>query len=308
MEEQLAKFFAGEANDEEKKEVMNWREASPENAEEFLAAKTSWITSGPVIQPNETLLNEIIEQPEAKVVAWPSYLKYAAAVVLLAMFAALWYFNNQETAPEVYVFNGSHQVLEDGSIVSLKKGATLQVIEFSENLRKVKVTGKAFFEIERDEKRPFQVITDDAIVSVLGTSFQVAQTDGYTEVCVASGLVSLAKNNSLNKMSLNLSQGEMGLIKKENQGIIKRKIVDKNFLAWKNGVMNFEGIKTTQLAKVLGDVYDTNIYYDEAIMNCKLTAQFSQKTLEEVIQILSNTFNWTYQIELDKVVLSGNGC
>jgi transmembrane sensor len=308
MEEQLAKFFAGEANEEEKKQVLDWRGASAENAEQFILAKAGWIEAGVPIESDERILKDILQRPETKIVGWPSYLKYAAAVVLLAMFAALWYFNGQEERPEVYVFNGTYQELEDGSIVSLKKGSILEVLEFSDELRKVKLTGKAFFEVKRDEDRPFQVVTTEVTVSVLGTSFQVIGETDYTEICVESGLVSVVKNNSRNKMSVNLATGEMGMTRKATEGIVKRKIGDQNFLAWKSGILNFERTKTIELIKTLSDVYGANIHIDESLMDCKLTAQFSQKNLEEVIQILSATFNWTYEINQNNVVLSGDGC
>lgn len=308
MEEQLARFFAGEANDDEKKEVLDWRGASAENAEEFMMAKTGWLATASPIVPNEDILNQIISEPTAKVVGWPSYLKYAAAVILLGMIASLWYFNRQSSGPEILVFNGTYQVLDDGTIVSMKKGSTIEILDFSDELRRVKVTGKAFFEVTRDENRPFEVVTNDATVRVLGTSFQVIGESDYTEVSVESGLVSLAKNNSRNRMSLNLEKGEMGMIRKENQGIIKRKIIDKNFLSWKNGVMSFEGKQTLEFIKTINDVYGVNISVQDELIGCKLTAQFNQKSLEEVLQILAATFNWEYEIDNGNVVFSGKGC
>ena len=309
MEEQLAKFFAGEANEDERREVLAWRGASAENADEFIEAKTAWMASSRPIESNELILTEILRKPAAKVVGWPPYLKYVAAVVLMAMISALWYYNRTIfEEPNVLVFNGSYQELEDGTLVSLRKGSTLEVIEFSDNLRKVKISGKAFFEVKRDENRPFEVITKDATVRVLGTSFQVLGEADYTEVCVESGLVSLAKNNSRNKMSLNLSKGEMGIIRNSSQGIVKRKIIDKNFLSWKNGVLNFEGTKASEVVKTINDAYNANVTLPASLNNCRLTAQFNQKNLEEIIQILSATFNWTYEINQDKVVLIGTGC
>ena len=152
------------------------------------------------------------------------------------------------------------------------------------------------------------VITNDATVRVLGTSFQVIGEDDFTEVSVESGLVSLAKNNSRNGMSLNLEKGEMGMITKNNQGIVKRKILDKNFLAWKSGVISFEGMKAIDVIKTINDVYNVTISMNEELFNCKLTAQFNQKSLDEVLQILSVTFDWNYEINDNKVIISGEGC
>lgn len=304
MEEQLAKYFAGEANQEESNEVVTWRAASAENADAFLEAKTAWLASQAPINPDAHVLEAILnEKPAAKVVGWPSYLKYAAAVILVAMVGALYYFNASEDAP--LVFNGEGMILKDGSLVSLREGSSLEVIEFSDEVRKVKITGKAFFEVTHDENRPFVVVTNDASVKVLGTSFQVDTNEDFTEVAVETGLVQFSTSTN---MSLNLAPGEMGRIGKNINGILKRRNVDKNYLAWKNGVLQFERTKAIELVYTLQDVYGASVSIDPAMLNCRLTAQFNQKSLEEVIQIISSTFNWTYLIDKDKVVLSGKGC
>ncbi|MEQ9230644.1 MAG: FecR domain-containing protein, partial [Cyclobacteriaceae bacterium] len=189
MEEQLAKYFAGEASAEEKNVINTWRSENEENAIAFLEFKETWLLTsfeGTTISEQKSE-----EELEVKVIGWPSYIKYAAAVVLLAMIGTIWFFNQggeDSLAPSV--FAGSSQILEDGSTLSLKAGAQITQLEFTESERKVYVKGKVFFEVVRDENRPFYVITEDATVKVLGTSFLVNGETDYTEVCVESGLVS----------------------------------------------------------------------------------------------------------------------
>ncbi len=315
MEEQLAKFFAGESNQQEREEIIHWRNESSQNAQEFMDAKHAWINASAPEVPNESILKAILEdKPAARIVGWPTYLKYAAAVVLLAMIGTLWFVNRE--APQdnqqdnQFVFKGSEMTLPDGTIVSLKEGSTLDVLQFSDDIRKVKITGKAFFEVVRDESRPFVVQTDDATVQVLGTSFQVHTTQDFTEVSVASGLVSFASNMILNEgiTPVHLAKGEMGKVGKDIDGILKRGITDVNYLAWKNGLLKFDRATGIEIMTTLKDVYGADVSLDSDLLHCQLTAQFNQKSLEEVIQIISTTFNWTYKINKDKVVLSGKGC
>jgi len=309
MEEQLAKFFAGEANQEEKEQIMQWRGESAEHAEEFMDAKSAWLAAQPPIESNSAVLESLLadEKPEARIVGWPSYLKYAAALLLIGMISALWYFNTQQDAP--LVFNGEGMVLKDGTLVSLKQGSTLEVVEFSDDVRKVKITGKAFFEVTHDESRPFIVLTNNSTVKVLGTSFQVDTNEDFTEVAVETGMVAFATTDrNKNEMSLNLAPGEMGRIGKGVNGILKRRNVNKNLLAWKSGVLNFQRTKAIEMVYTLQDVYGTTISLDPAMLNCRLTAQFNQKSLDEVIKLISSTFDWQYQLDKDKVVLSGKGC
>lgn len=308
MEEQLAKYFAGEASDSEKDAVNVWRSESEENARMYFEFKETWLLVSRESNELPSLeLNK--EEKEVKVIGWPNYLKYAAAVVLLGMIGAIWFFNQEEGIESPAVFAGTSTILEDGSVVSLKKGAEISKMEFTEGERKIYLSGKAFFEVEHDPARPFYVITDDATIRVLGTSFQVNSDQDFTEVRVKTGLVAFSTNDpSKSNLSLNLEKGEMGMIGKNIRGVVKRRNDNENFLSWKDGILSFERAKTSDVIESLEDTYNIEIEMPDKLMNCRLTAQFTEKPLEEVIQILAATFSWTYEIDKDKVVLSGEGC
>ena len=314
MEELLGKYFAGEADDTERNEVHDWRERSADNALLFVEYKSAWIDSGEVPIADSRILEDILKSDSyqdstPKVVAWPSFMKYAAAIILVGMISSLWYFNQADEAQELAVFNGEAQTLPDGTRITLKNGASLDAVEFSDSERRVFISGKAFFEVARDEEVPFFVVTDDATIRVLGTSFQVNEEADFTEVCVESGLVEFSTNEpGKNNMSVNLKPGEMGVIGNKLQGIVKHKNDNQNFLAWKDGALSFERTNSTEVVKILEDVYGIQFDLPENLKDCRLTAKFKQKSLEEVIQIISVTFNWSYEINKGKVVLSGEGC
>ena len=64
--------------------------------------------------------------------------------------------------------------LPDSSIVWLNANACLRYPrEFSEQVRQVEIKGEAFFEVRKDEKKPFIVQTDGIGIRVLGTTFNV---------------------------------------------------------------------------------------------------------------------------------------
>lgn len=310
MDELLAKYLSGNASDVEKKEVEQWRAASADNAQEFGEFQEAWILTDSLSETGGRL-DDILaaanpEVKEAKVVGWPSYMKYAAAVALLVMIGTLWMFGGASDSEAPEVFAGSGQVLDDGTILSLKGDARVVSVDMTDAERVVKVEGKVFFEVTHDPERPFYVVTDNAKVKVLGTSFLVDATEDFTEVCVETGKVNFA--TATNGMSLDLTPGEMGTIGRNIKGIAKRRNTNENFLSWKDGLMVFKSTDIPEVIRTLEDSYNVTIDAPLKASDCQFTSKFNKKSLEEVIQILSASFNWQYDINKDKVVLSGEGC
>src|SRR5690606_1448893 len=79
---------------------------------------------------------------------------------------------------------GTYQVtLPDGSKVWLNAASTLKfpLNLASEKERKIELNGEAYLEVVKDAKRPFKVITDQQLLQVLGTHFNISNyTDDQT--------------------------------------------------------------------------------------------------------------------------------
>ena len=84
--------------------------------------------------------------------------------------------------------------LPDSTLVSMAGNSTLRydVKKYGKERRVVEMTGKAFFQVKRNEARPFSVHTAMTEVTVLGTSFQVSEQPDMTEVDVVTGKVRFA--------------------------------------------------------------------------------------------------------------------
>ena len=71
--------------------------------------------------------------------------------------------------------------------------------------REVSVKGKVFFDVKKDESKPFIVRVGNTKITVLGTSFSVESIKkGTTEIMVTSGIVEI--QHSL--MSAMLEEGD----------------------------------------------------------------------------------------------------
>ncbi len=307
MEELLAKYFSEEADKDERSLVESWRSQSKENAESFFEAKLLWLESSEPVAPNAGILASILESDSEKKglqflllnYNWP---KYAAAAVLVLALGLLFVLNQESST-------FSTTTLADGSEIALHGDAQLEIVAVNDHIREVKlVSGKAYFDIERDESRPFIIRTENATVKVLGTSFLVeAETTG-TEVCVESGMVELRKADD-ESLAVNLEKGDMGHVSIGNKGIIKKPNENLNYLAWKTKVLTFKNSEMSEVKKVLEEVYGIEVILENAnLSNCKLTAKINKKKAKDAIEIIARTFNISYDMKDRVVTLSGAGC
>ena len=148
MEEVLARYFSDESNKDEIKFVDDWKSQSESNAKEFFDAKIVWISTQQNDKSYQGVLDSILtEEPKQKQVFWNSSLfKYAAAASVLFVLSLVFLLRSGEVS-----LNYTSTDLADGSIISLHNNSNMKVLNFDENIREVSVTGKAYFDIERDE-------------------------------------------------------------------------------------------------------------------------------------------------------------
>lgn len=121
--------------------------------------------------------------------AWP----IAAAALAAAAAAVLFLFAPRPPQSQhVTAIAQIEQVtLPDGSVVTLGAASRIEV-RFSARERHVELAaGEAFFQVTRDEQRPFVVDAGDARVRVVGTEFDVRRGAGAVRVAVAEGAVQL---------------------------------------------------------------------------------------------------------------------
>ncbi|NQZ75681.1 MAG: FecR domain-containing protein [Ekhidna sp.] len=309
MEEALVKYFSGEASDDEIRLVESWRSESETNANMFFESKEAWLSTEPIEEPPKHILESILAEPQGRQVPFMlrSWVKYASAAVLVLAISLLFVLNNKTEQDGMT----TTKVLADGSEVVLHGDSELTVLDFNEGLREVRITGKAYFDIERDESRPFIIYTENSKVQVLGTSFVVDASKDDTEVLVESGLVEFTKESKKagSEVAVRLAKGESGLVSKRNKGIIKKNIKDPNYLAWKTKVITFKGSTMSEVEQVLEDVYGIDLNFENAdFKNCKLTARFNKKKVKDAIEIISRTFDVDYDVKGDKITLKGKGC
>lgn len=190
----------------------------------------------------------------------------------------------QETAHTV--------ILPDGTRSVLAPGATLAFDEkrFAHKDRDVRMRGKVYFEVERNERLPFRIEASDAVVTVLGTRFQVLQTTDSTTVDVVSGRVSLAASSCPSE-SVTLEGGMHAALASGTSVPVRSASTTLNPASWATHSFTYED---TPLEKVLEDLsrcFGVHISCDAA--GRFLSGNFKADSPEEAASLLEETLDVT---------------
>lgn len=163
--------------------------------------------------------------------------------------------------------------LEDGSTVHLNYNTKLRFpAHFDSETRTVYLEGEAYFKIAKDSKRPFMVVTNNAIIKEYGTEFSVNTTDGHsTEVALISGSISVIKGENEYPISI----GEKAEISPSQINIAKTDLAPS--VAWDKGEFVFQDCTLDKLMNVLVEWYglDIEIESDE-LRNLKFSGNIDK--------------------------------
>lgn len=328
MEEVLAKYFSDELTPAQREEVELWRGESEENAEEFLAFSKVWHTSAEV--DSQSALNSVLSQIKEKgeQVEYSSqddqkdpklsnvfvhFFKIAAAVVVGV---GLGYFALQQFGildqEQHYASNDEKMevTLGEGSIVTLAPHSEL-TFKNGEKKRSATLSGKAFFDVKRDESKVFEIQTDYSKVEVLGTSFMVNTTNASlrTEVVVETGSVAVTDRENL-ESEVTLLAGDRAYYERSSGEIVKVGNENRNYLAWKTNLISFDKQSLADVIAFLSDSYGVEIELaNPNIANCLLSADFRDQNVQEILEVVSLTFSLELKkLSAKRFVLSGEGC
>jgi transmembrane sensor len=196
-------------------------------------------------------------------------------------------------------------VLPDGSTVWINAASALKFpTRFTGAERKVFLSGEAYFEITKNAKMPFKVVTDDAIeVEVLGTHFNVKAYEDEIDVktTLAEGKVKIRKGDN----NITLSPSQQGVWKKKTQGLTVKEVDAEKEIAWKNGIIEFNDDELPYIMRQLSRWYDVDISFEGAIPKGSYNGAIPRKaTLSEVMQILKLA-GVKYWLDNKKLVVTG---
>jgi len=204
--------------------------------------------------------------------------------------------------------------LPDGSLVVLNSESRIAYDDsFGVKIRKVSLSGEAFFHVKKNPGKAFIVNARGISTKVLGTQFDVKAypDDGRISVAVKEGTVSVYTHQAPDSSVLLVRQEKMVYHSKVRKFEKINLGENTDDFAWTAGKLIFNDIPLNDALKELERQYQVSFHLkNPAIGNCLLRGSFDNDPIYEIVEAISLSLNFNYEIdEKSRVItIDGKGC
>jgi ferric-dicitrate binding protein FerR (iron transport regulator) len=190
--------------------------------------------------------------------------------------------------------------LPDGSSGWLNSSSSVKYRGDFNKDRKVSLDGEAFFDVKTNPAKPFEVSTDEIIVTAAGTKFNIASYKNEKEVEVVLEEGSIVFNNLAITSPVTMNPNELLVYNKSSHKFNTEKVQAEKYLAWTEGKLVFRNDPIDVVARRLGRWYNVDVEvsgnnYEEV----RLRATFIDENLEEVLYFLRQA------LPVDYIMITG---
>lgn len=190
-----------------------------------------------------------------------------AASIAILVIAAVRIWSSSEKNEMIYSTSYGETlevILPDSSFVNLNANTTLTWMEVPGNsVREVKLSGEAFFDVRSMPDKPFRVYSNEMVIEVLGTSFNVNNRESKDEVFLEEGSIRISgKQNALDTLQLNT--GEAAFFNPLSEKMVKTS--DTRFedqALWKDGILKFSNVPVQNVLTELQHIFGVQLKLDD---------------------------------------------
>lgn len=246
------------------------------------------------------------------------YQKIAAILLIPLMGIGIYYLANQQNAAtaqytETIAPRGqkSRIVLSDGTKVWLNSDTKIRYPgQFSKNQRDIYLEGEAFFEVTKNEHKPFLVHTNGPDVKVVGTKFNVKaySDENLVETSLFEGKINLLLpvSGSDQQEEKILNPGQSVIYSHNTHELIQVRFPQDEINGWKKNQLIFKDDTFSKLVKKIERWYNVEMIYNEKQFdNRRLTVElYEGERLEKLMDILSLALSVDYKYEKGKIILT----
>lgn len=282
-------------------------------------------------QKGDSILSYILSNPSEKVIPIRKksqgkrvrlLLAAAAAITILFAVRSVFFYNSTpdplktesekvEEINSVLTFNGKQLIhLPDGSTIILndKSSITYDQNDFNNKTREVILSGEAYFDIKRNEKKPFIVHTGKVNTKVLGTAFNINAYNTSIKVTVTRGKVQVG---DLKRVYGIITPNQQIVVNKSTLVYEQNNVNAATAVEWKSNYLILDDLNMKDAVALISQKYKVQILLsNEKIRNCRITASFlNEEDLDHVLKVVCSVIETEYHYDQNGVIiLEGKGC
>lgn len=291
--EMLHRFFEGKTSENEERKIKKWLETCEANHAHFLQERR--IYDALLLIDTKVSLNRT-----RNTISTLGIISTTAAVILALIIGGIYLYGlkgKTEQYNTILVPAGQriNLILSDNTNLWLNANTTFRYpTEFSKGSRTVYLDGEAYFEVSKDENKPFIVKTTQADIHVTGTSFNVEAYSKHQsfETSLFEGGVEIYKNDSM-LASLYPNQ-DVTLV--NGQWLISD-ITNTDKYLWRHGLIAFNSEKLEEILQTLEKYFDTQIQINtNQLPHYTYTGKFRQVDgVDYALRVLQKSIHFNYQ-------------
>ena len=304
----LYKLFAGEATEGEKRRIRAWLEENENHRQQLLDERACFDA---MLLADDRMLElyrrRSLSYQLKRIGAWAAGW---AAVLLVAFVSSYWLWEHrQEAVPDgamnvvsVPLGQRTELMLADGTKVYLNAGSTLSYPSaFGQGNRKVELDGEAYFEVTRNEAKPFVVHTQMCDVEVLGTKFNV---EAYAE----QNAFSTALMEGSVKVGNNYREADVVFLEPNERVELKagelnvQSIDDYDVYRWREGLICFTNENFISLMKRIEKYYGVKLVVENGeLAKHSFSGKFRiSDGVDNLLRVLRRDVRFRYERSADR--------
>jgi ferric-dicitrate binding protein FerR (iron transport regulator) len=221
--------------------------------------------------------------------------KVAASIVIIAGASLIAYTTNSTPKAESFstTENTIEAQVETSTTISLNRNSSIVCTDNRNNGKfGVKLKGEAYFDVEKNPNRTFEIYTQDLTITVRGTSFDVCESTENTSVTVTSGNVEVTCTNNGKKIT-GLTKGKQFTLRKDGTTEVKD-VNDFNNIAWKLHKLDFRDQPLSEIMQQLQKTYGFCYKFVKPSTAQKtMTVSFENQELQQIFSVIEQTLDIT---------------
>ena len=281
----IVRHTRGAADEQDKRKLVEWLEESEENRRFYSLFMANCSLHETIASPS---LYSDTESMPLRLAGW-AVAAVIAAVVSVFVFRGTGISRTAPVPMEQAVNLTAETIqfaLDDGTRVYLHPGAEISYnVSTLDDRREVKLHGDAYFDVTRNELKPFVVYTDNIGIKVLGTAFSVSSSPEVSQVVLERGSVRLLSPEGASMVTL--SPNQKATFKALTGDVRVEPVYATAFVTDKYNLMSISDATIEEITSKLSSIFRKNISFsggdDDKRYNL---AVLKSDTLEDILSIL----------------------